>query len=201
MLRITWNPPVVVAVFMTPAIVRLVAVRRFPTLELRHGGSVLGSTLGAAWATLAALIALVVSVPLWFLPPLALVVPPLIWGWLTYRMMSYDVLADHASADERRELIRRHRGPLFAMGVVTGYLGAAPSLVWVSGAIVVVLAPVLVPLAVWIYMLVFAFSALWFTHYALFALQRMRADQASPPAVQAADAASTAPLLPRLPTS
>ena len=108
-----------------------------------------------------------------------LVVPPLIWGWLAYRMMSYDVLAEHASRDERRELIRRHRGPLFGMGVVTGYLGAAPSLVWVSGTMAVVLAPLLVPLAIWIYMLVFAFSALWFAHYALAALQALRAETAS----------------------
>jgi len=113
------------------------------------------------------------------MPPLVLVVPPLIWGWLAYRMMSYDVLAEHASRDERRELIRRHRGPLFGMGVVTGYLGAAPSLVWVSGTMAVVLAPLLVPLAIWIYMLVFAFSALWFAHYALAALQALRAETAS----------------------
>jgi hypothetical protein len=36
----------------------------------------------------------------------------------------------------------------------------------------------LVPLAIWIYTLVFAFSALWFSHYALSALQAMRAAKA-----------------------
>ena len=137
----------------------------------------LGSAFGAMWATLLALAALVLSIPLWFVPPLVLIVPPLIWGWLAYRMMSYDVLADHASRDERRELIRRHRTQLFGMGVVTGYLGAAPSLVWVSGAIAIVLAPILVPLAIWIYMLVFAFSSLWFAHFALAALAELRAEQ------------------------
>jgi len=169
----------VVAGMMTPAIVKLVSTRRFPSLERSRGGSALGSAFGAMWATLLALATLVLSIPLWFVPPLVLVVPPLIWGWLAYRMMSYDVLAEHASRDERRELIRRHRGPLFGMGVVTGYLGAAPSLVWVSGTMAVVLAPLLVPLAIWIYMLVFAFSALWFAHYALAALQALRAEAAS----------------------
>ena len=33
---------------------------------------------------------------------------------------------------------------------------------------------VLVPLAIWIYTLVFAFASLWFAHYALAALERMR---------------------------
>jgi hypothetical protein len=166
----------VVAALMTPAILVLVTARRFPALERKRGGSFAGSVFGTLWATLAALAALILSVPLWFVPPLVLIVPPLIWGWLTYRVMSYDVLADHASRDERRELMRRHRGALFGIGVVTGYLGAAPSLVWVSGAMAVVLAPLLVPLAIWVYTLVFAFSALWFAHYALAALQALRAE-------------------------
>jgi len=165
-----------VAALMAPAILTLVAQRRFPTLERKHGGSVIAGVFGALGATLVALVALVLSIPLWLVPPLVLIVPPVIWGWLTYRVMSYDVLAEHASRDERRELMRRHRGSLFAIGVLTGYLGAAPSLVWVSGVMTVVLWPVLVPLAIWIYTLVFAFSALWFTHYALSALQALRAE-------------------------
>ena len=163
-----------VSALMTPSMLNLVADRRFPLLEKKRGGSFFGSLFGGLWATLAALIVLLISVPLWFVPPLVLVLPPLIWGWLTYRVMSYDVLAEHASRSERRELIRRHRGVLLGMGVLTGYLGAAPSLVWASGALALVFAPVLVPVAVWIYTLVFAFSALWFAHFALAALQAMR---------------------------
>ena len=169
-----------VATLMTPSMVSLVAERRFPQLEKKHGGSFFGSLFGGLWATLAALIALLVSIPLWFVPPLVLVLPPLIWGWLTYRVMSYDVLAVHASGDERRELKRRHRGVLLGMGVLTGYLGAAPSLLWASGALALVLAPVLVPVAVWVYTLVFAFSALWFAHFALAALQSLRAEHSLP---------------------
>ena len=168
----------VVATLMVPAMLNLVAQRRFPTLERRNGGSFAGSLFGGLWATLVALLALLVSIPLWLVPPLVLVVPPLIWGWLTYKVMSYDVLAEHASKEERRQLIRLYRGPLLGIGVVTGYLGAAPSLVWASGVFVIALAPVLVPVAIWIYTLVFAFSALWYAHYTLSALQTLRAQQA-----------------------
>jgi hypothetical protein len=66
---------------------------------------------------------------------------------------------------------------LLGMGVLTGYLGAAPSLVWASGAIAIVFAPVLVPVAIWIYTLVFAFSALWFAHFTLAALQSLRRER------------------------
>jgi hypothetical protein len=175
-----------VAALMTPSMLSLVGERRFTLMERKRGGSFLGSLFGGLWATLVALLALLVSIPLWFVPPLVLILPPLIWGWLTYRVMTYDVLADHASREERRELVKRHRGSLLGMGILTGYLGAAPSLVWASGALVIVFAPVLVPLAVWIYTLVFAFSALWFAHYALSALQALRAErdgaQVMPPA-------------------
>jgi len=175
-----------VAALMTPSMLGLVARRRFPLLERKHGGSFFGSLFGGLWATLVALIALLVSVPLGFVTPLVLIVPPLIWGWLTYRVMSYDVLAEHANREERIELIRRHRGTLLAMGVLTGYLGAAPSVVWASGALAVVFAPVLVPVAVWIYTLVFAFSSLWFAHFALAALQALRGQTESTAVVAAA---------------
>jgi hypothetical protein len=170
-----------VASLMTPTMLALVAERRFAQLEKKHGGSFAGSVWGAVWATVVALVALLVSIPLWFVPPLVLILPPLIWGWLAYRVMTYDVLADHASREERFELIQRHRASLLGMGVVTGYLGAAPSLVWASGALTIVLAPLLVPVAVWIYTLVFAFSALWFAHFALAALQALRAERVLPP--------------------
>jgi len=175
-----------VATLMTPSMLGLVAKRRFALLERKHGGSMVGSLFGGLWATLVALLALLVSIPLWFVPPLVLILPPLIWGWLTYKVMSYDVLSEHASREERLELIRRHRTSLLGMGVLTGYLGAAPSVVWASGALAIVFAPVLVPVAVWIYTLVFAFSALWFSHFALAALQALRASRESTSVVAAA---------------
>lgn len=177
-----------VAVLMTPSMLSLVRDRRFPELERKRGGSTFGSVWLSTWSIVVALILMIVSIPFWLIPPLVLILPPLIWGWLTYKVMVYDVLSEHASKDERRDLISRHKGPLLGMGVVTGYLGAAPSLVWASGAVFIAMAPVLVPLAIWIYTLVFAFSALWFSHYALSALQAMRlAQDASigPPATAA----------------
>ncbi|WP_298833040.1 EI24 domain-containing protein [uncultured Piscinibacter sp.] len=169
-----------VAVLMTPSMLHLVAERRFPALELRHGGSWWTGTLGALGASVVALLAMLISLPLWLVPPLVLVIPPLIWGWLTYRVLIYDVLSEHASRAERHEIVRRYRPMLLGMGVLAGYLGAAPSLVWASGVMFVALAPVLVPVAIWIYTLVFAFAALWFAHFALAALERLRAEAIAP---------------------
>ena len=163
-----------VAIFMTPSMVALVAERRFTSLERKKGGSMLASLFWSLGSTLLAAIALILSIPLWLVPPLILVLPPLIWGWLTYRVMSYDALVDHASSEERRQIFKEHRVQLLSIGVISGYLGAAPSLIWASGAMFVAMAPILVPAAIWLYTLVFAFSSLWFAHYTLAALEQLR---------------------------
>ena len=165
----------VVALLMTPAVVRLVARRRFPDLERKQGASFLGSAFWSFGSMVLAMLALVISVPLWLIPPLILILPPLIWGWLTYRVMTFDSLADHASSEERRLVFRQHRMWLLLMGVATGYLGAAPSIVWASGWFFAAAFPILIPVAIWIYTLVFAFASLWFTHYCLAALALLRA--------------------------
>jgi hypothetical protein len=95
---------------------------------------------------------------------------------------------------------------LLAIGIITGYLGAAPTLLWAVSAATLVLAPVLVVLSVWLYTLVFAFSSLWFAHFALAALQRLRMQQvvehvpmpapATPPPHPAIEARATAALPP-----
>jgi len=174
----------VAALLMTPAIVALVAARRFPRLDQRHGGGFWSSLAWSLGSTAVALVALVVSIPLWFIPPLVLVLPPLIWGWLTYRVLAFDVLALHASSAERALLLRAERWPLLTVGVVCGALGAAPSLLWAVSALTLVLAPFLILVSIWLYTLVFAFSSLWFAHYLLAALQRLREAEgaAAPPA-------------------
>ncbi|AMM25703.1 EI24 domain-containing protein [Variovorax sp. PAMC 28711] len=181
----------VVAAFMAPALTRLVGERRFPLLAQKKGASFLGSVARSLGVTLLALVALLISMPLWLIPPLVLILPPLIWGWLTYRVMSFDALAEYASAEERAALLRAHRLPLLGIGVLCGYLGAAPSIVWASGVLFAAAFFVLVPIAIWIYTLVFAFSALWFAHYCLDALSQLRAQRAA--AVGATDPVAILP--------
>ncbi|MDO9002744.1 MAG: EI24 domain-containing protein [Aquabacterium sp.] len=170
-----------VATLMMPALVRLVVQRRFAGLEVRHEAPWWTSLSWSLGATLLAVLVMVVSLPLWLIPPFGLVLPPLIWGWLTYRVMAYDALAGHATVQERVTLLQDHRMPLLIMGVISGYLGAAPTALWaVLGAISVVVAPLLIVVSVWVYTLVFAFSSLWFSHYLLAALRDMRAADPTP---------------------
>jgi hypothetical protein len=61
------------------------------------------------------------------------------------------------------------------MGLVCGYLGALPSLLWAFSAATLIFAPLLLVVSVWLYTLIFAFASCWFAHYLLAALQRLRA--------------------------
>ncbi len=171
-----------VAVLMTPALVSLVSQRRFHALERKKGGAFIVSLAWSIGSTVLALMAMVASMPLWLIPPLVLILPPLIWGWLTYRVMAFDALAEHASRAERTEIFRRYRISLLGIGVLCGYLGAAPAIVWASGILFAAAFFVLIPLAIWIYTLVFAFSSLWFAHFCLAALERLRAEVPMAPA-------------------
>lgn len=164
-----------VAWLMTPVLVEMIVARRFPGLEKRAG---LGSWwLGLLWTammTLAALLVLALSLPLWWVPPLPLLVPPLVWGWLTAKVMAFDALASHASRAERRQILQSCGWPLLSMGIVSGLLGSAPTVLWVLGALSVLLAPVVIVASIWLYTLVFAFASLWFGHYTLAQLSSLR---------------------------
>ena len=115
-------------------------------------------------------------------PPSGRSLPPRSGGGLSYRVLAFDCLADHASVQERQRILHERRVPLLFMGLFTGYLGALPSVLWASGAMFIAMAPVLLPLAIWIYTLIFAFSSLWFSHYCLAVLEQTRAAAAVRPA-------------------
>jgi hypothetical protein len=164
----------VVTQFMTPSLVKLVAQRRFAQLERRKGTPVWWSVVRSVALSLLAVLVLIVSIPLWLVPPLVLLIPPLVWGWLAMQVMSFDVLSDHAAPQERVELMREHRWPLLAMGVASGLMGAAPAAVWAFSALTLVLAPLVMMASIWLYTAVFALTSLWFAHYLLAALQQHR---------------------------
>ena len=164
-----------VSTMMTPALVRMVAARRFPALERRQGASFVASVGWTLISCALALVAIILTSPMWIVPPLVLILPPAIWAWLTYRVMAFDALADHASSAERQTLLVTHKPTLIVMGLVIGFLGATPSLLWSMGLMAIAMAPLLLPLSVWLYTLVFVFASLWYIHFCLSALQMLRA--------------------------
>jgi len=101
-------------------------------------------------------------------------------------------LAQHASADERRALMAIHQYALLGMGVVVGLMGAGPSLIWSAGLMTIAMAPVLLPVSMWLYVLVFSFASLWFIHFCLAALHALRQRAGPAPAPSALELSPTA---------
>lgn len=171
-----------VGVFAMPSIVKHLAARNYRGLARREGGSLWGSIWVSMTAFLLFAVMWLVTLPLNVIPPFTFLVQPLLWGWLTYKVMAYDALAEHATVAERKQLVQQHRLPLFLIGVATGSMGAAPTLLWLGGAFGVIIFPLLAGVSIWLYVVVFVFSGLWFAHYSLEALARLRlAEGAQPP--------------------
>lgn len=166
---------VLIAFTTVPAIVNMVSRQSaYQDLDCKRGGGFLGSVFYTLWSALICLALVMLTLPVWWMPPLVAVLPPLLWGWLTMRLMSYDVLAKHASAAERDLLLEKYRWSLLSMGIASGLLGAVPTFFWATSALALVLFPLVSFIALWIYSLIFVFAALWFSHFLLAALKDLR---------------------------
>lgn len=167
---------VVMSLTTLPSVVRHVAGRPHFSHLLELGTETI---FRSAWIVLAtsfiALLMLLITFPIWAIPPLAALIPPVIWGWLTMKLISYDSLAIHATNRERQHILREHYGALLLMGVICGVVGALPTFFWVTSAVSLIFFPFISIFALWVYSLIFIFSALWFAHYLLEALLLYRA--------------------------
>jgi len=143
-----------VAIFAMPAMVDQVSDTSYPGLARRHGGTFAGSLWNSAIALAVFVVLAIITLPLWVIPLLWPVIPVVLLAYLNQRVFRYDALAEHASAGEMKQIIHRHRGELFLLGVVISILGHVP--------VVGFLVPV--------------YGALAFVHYCLDRLQALRSE-------------------------
>ena len=165
---------VLVGSLLMPFITRFVAQRDFPALEKKMGGSLLGGLANSILSFGLFVLLWLVCLPLSLVPGLGLVVHTVLWGWLTYRIMTVDALAEHASDSELRSILREHRWPLLAIGTITSLIGNLPTALWLGGAVAMLLLPITATVSIWLYLIIFIFSGLWFQYYVLAALQKLR---------------------------
>lgn len=141
-----------VAVFALPLMLERVGRRDYADLELRKGGSNLGSAWNAVQAGVGFLVGLLLSLPLWLIPGAGLVASVLLTGWLNQRAFGYDALMLHADRDELVRLRRVLKTPMMLLGGGCALLAYVP--------VINLLAP--------------AFCGLAFAHFLLEALRRER---------------------------
>jgi CysZ protein len=116
----------ILGIFGMPKMVDYVAERAFPALERKRGGSVAGSVWNAAAALGGMAVLLLVSLPLWLLPPLWPLIPLAIFAWVNQRLLRYDAAAEHADREEMSRLFRERRGALLLLGLLLALLAYVP---------------------------------------------------------------------------
>ena len=152
---ITISLLVFIAFTTVPTIVRIVVRQaHYQDLECKQGGGLFGSLIYTLWSALICLALVMLTLPVW-----------------------YDVLAKHASVDERDQLLEKFRWPLLYMGIASGMLGAVPTFFWATSALALVLFPIVSFVALWVYSLIFVFAGLWFSHFLLGALKELRQEE------------------------
>jgi hypothetical protein len=145
---------VVAAVFVMPLVLRHLERRDYPGLRrMGQHATVLG-TWNAVWVGILFCLGWLFTMPLWLVPPLALILPIFWWAFALNRMLRVDAMIEHASPAERRLLWRRHNRQLWLIATVLALVN-------------------LVPLF-WLVMPVF--SALVYAHFCLDAIGRLRAE-------------------------
>lgn len=169
---------VFVSVVAMPLMNRSISRKYFAQLE-KQGRACWWRSAGFALLSLAIFSLLwLVSLPLSLLLPIGLILEPILIGWLTYRVMTYDALASHATVEERRTIMQTQRWQLWVVGIMTGLLSTLPGMIWMGGALWIFVLPLFAAVAIWLYVVVFMFSGLWFQLFCLDALERLRRTQA-----------------------
>lgn len=118
----------IAAVVAMPYMVRFVADRDYPGLEMKHGGTLLGSIWNGLGGVSVFVVLWLVTLPLWLSGPFAMVIPILLSAYLNQRLFRYDALADHASQEEYQLILERAGGKMYVLGGLLGLVQFVPFL-------------------------------------------------------------------------
>lgn len=142
----------IAAVFVMPLVLRHVSQRDYASLKRQGKFATAVSVWNALWVCTVFALGWVLTLPLWLVPPMALILSLFWWAFAFTRMMRLDAIVEHASPAERRLLLTRHNGGFWSIGLIFSLLNLLPP-AWV-------ILPV--------------FSALVYAHYGLDALMQLR---------------------------
>jgi CysZ protein len=116
----------ITSAFAMPLLLRYVGERDYPELETKGGGSIWGSVWNTVIGVSIFVVLWIVTLPLWLIPPLALVIPILLSAYLNQRLFGYDALAEHASEPEYKTLVRQTRSSLWLLAILIAFIQFIP---------------------------------------------------------------------------
>jgi hypothetical protein len=118
----------IAAVIAMPYMLRFVAGRDYPDIEMKHGGTVSGSVWNGVTGILVFIVLWLVTLPLWLFGPFAMLLPVLLSAYLNQRLFRYDALADHATREEFEAVLERAGGKMYLLGGLLGLIQFVPFL-------------------------------------------------------------------------
>lgn len=145
----------IAAIFVMPLVLRHIAQRDYADVAPQGRFATPISVWNALWVSLAFGLGWLLTLPLWLVPPMAVLLSTFWWAFAFSRMMRIDAIVEHASPDERRILLRRNNAGFWLIGLICALINLLPP--------------------AWIFLPVF--SALVFAHYGLESLRRLRQEK------------------------
>ncbi|WP_067755245.1 EI24 domain-containing protein [Orrella dioscoreae] len=143
---------VVAAIVVMPLVLRHIVPRDYPGIAKRGRHTLAIGLWNAVWVMAVFALGWLLTLPLWLFPPMALLLSVFWWAFAFTLILRVDALADHASPEERRLLLKRHSLGFWAVGGICSLINLLPP--------------------AWIVLPVF--SSLVFAHFGLDALTRLR---------------------------
>ena len=144
----------VAAVWVMPMVVSHLSKRDYPDVKKQGRNVLVFSVWNAIWVSVLFVAGWVLTLPLWLMPPMALLLSIFWWAFAYTRMMRVDSMVEHASPEERKVLLSRHYVGYWTIGLGCALVNLLPP--------------------AWLFLPVF--SGLVFTHYSLECLRRLRAE-------------------------
>lgn len=143
---------ILVGAVSLPLMMARIAARDYPDLQRCGENAFWGGIANMLGASVIFIIGWLLTLPLLLIPGVLLIIPLAWTAWLNQRAFRFDALAEHATASERKQLVKRERGSFALAGIVSALTAAIP--------FVNLLAP--------------GFAALMFVHLCLGLLRRQR---------------------------
>jgi CysZ protein len=121
-----WVAIVVVSLVLLPFILKILEQKDFKGIEKKRGGNFAYSLWNTLKVSVIYILGLMVTLPLWFFPGFAVVMPILLSSYLNKNLFVYDVLEEYASREERKQIETENRGNLYLLGMILGFLNYIP---------------------------------------------------------------------------
>ena len=145
----------IAAIFVMPLVLRHVGQREYAGVTLQGRNATAVSVWNAVSVSVIFAAGWLLTLPLWLVPPMALVLSIFWWAYAFSHMMRVDAIAEHASPEERRLLLKRHNRAFWLIGLICSLINLLPP-AWV-------ILPV--------------YSSLVYAHFGLDALARLRGER------------------------